>query len=122
MSNSLAFISQLPLFYQWFHFTCTCPLLPLSFPPHLLISPHPLFSHCSGFRGRQGQPGPSGLPGRAIGIGYTLVKHSQSSQVPMCPQGMDKLWDGYSLLYVEGQEKAHNQDLGKTLKDIRDLV
>lgn len=30
----------------------------------------------------------------------------------MCPQGMAKLWDGYSLLYVEGQEKAHNQDLG----------
>lgn len=43
-------------------------------------------------------------------------------QVPMCPQGMDKLWDGYSLLYVEGQEKAHNQDLGKTVKDVVDLV
>ncbi|KAI5104392.1 collagen alpha-6(IV) chain isoform X2, partial [Silurus meridionalis] len=65
-----------------------------------------------GIPGRQGKPGLPGLPGRAIGIGYTLVKHSQSSQVPMCPQGMDKLWDGYSLLYVEGQEKAHNQDLG----------
>lgn len=34
----------------------------------------------------------------------------------MCPQGMDMLWDGYSLLYVEGQEKAHNQDLGMILK------
>ncbi len=33
----------------------------------------------------------------------------------MCPQGMAKLWEGYSLLYVEGQEKAHNQDLGETL-------
>lgn len=34
----------------------------------------------------------------------------------MCPQDMAKLWDGYSLLYVEGQDKAHNQDLGmKTL-------
>lgn len=41
------------------------------------------------------------------------MKHSQDSQVPMCPQGMAKLWDGYSLLYVEGQEKAHNQDLGQ---------
>lgn len=30
----------------------------------------------------------------------------------MCPVGMSKLWDGYSLLYFEGQEKAHNQDLG----------
>lgn len=51
--------------------------------------------------------------GRSYSIGYTLVKHSQDSQVPMCPQGMAKMWDGYSLLYVEGQEKAHNQDLGK---------
>jgi integrin beta 8 len=50
--------------------------------------------------------------GRSHSIGYTLVKHSQNEQVPMCPQGMAKLWDGYSLLYVEGQEKAHNQDLG----------
>uniref|UniRef100_A0A3B3RL44 Collagen IV NC1 domain-containing protein n=1 Tax=Paramormyrops kingsleyae TaxID=1676925 RepID=A0A3B3RL44_9TELE len=25
---------------------------------------------------------------------------------------MSRLWEGYSLLYVEGQEKAHNQDLG----------
>lgn len=41
------------------------------------------------------------------------MKHSQDSQVPMCPQGMAKLWDGFSLLYVEGQEKAHNQDLGQ---------
>lgn len=41
------------------------------------------------------------------------MKHSQDSQVPMCPQGMAKLWEGYSLLYVEGQEKAHNQDLGQ---------
>lgn len=31
----------------------------------------------------------------------------------MCPVGMAKLWSGYSLLYMEGQEKAHNQDLGE---------
>lgn len=68
-----------------------------------------------GFPGKQGPRGPAGLPARDSGIGYTLVKHSQSSLVPMCPQGMGKLWDGYSLLYVEGQEKAHNQDLGKTV-------
>lgn len=46
-------------------------------------------------------------------VGYTLVKHSQSEQVPLCPIGMSQLWVGYSLLFVEGQEKAHNQDLGK---------
>uniref|UniRef100_A0A803SN23 Collagen IV NC1 domain-containing protein n=3 Tax=Anolis carolinensis TaxID=28377 RepID=A0A803SN23_ANOCA len=52
------------------------------------------------------------MPGRSVGVGYTLVKHSQSEQIPPCPVGMSKLWEGYSLLYVEGQEKAHNQDLG----------
>lgn len=52
------------------------------------------------------------MPGRSVSVGYLLVKHSQSEQTPMCPVGMSKLWDGYSLLYFEGQEKAHNQDLG----------
>ena len=32
--------------------------------------------------------------------------------VPECPRGQTKLWDGYSLLYIEGNEKAHHQDLG----------
>lgn len=54
------------------------------------------------------------MPGRSVSVGYLLVKHSQSEQTPMCPVGMSKLWDGYSLLYLEGQEKAHNQDLGKS--------
>uniref|UniRef100_A0A3P9D780 Collagen IV NC1 domain-containing protein n=1 Tax=Maylandia zebra TaxID=106582 RepID=A0A3P9D780_9CICH len=68
-----------------------------------------------GLRGHHGNPGISGLPGmpgRSVSVGYLLVKHSQSDQIPMCPVGMAKLWDGYSLLYLEGQEKAHNQDLG----------
>ncbi|TRY56821.1 hypothetical protein DNTS_004092 [Danionella cerebrum] len=68
-----------------------------------------------GFQGSQGKPGSPGIPalrGRSASIGYTLVKHGQSTRVPMCPEGMTRLWEGYSLLYVEGQEKAHNQDLG----------
>lgn len=52
------------------------------------------------------------MPGQSVRVGYTLVKHSQSEQVPLCPAGMSQLWVGYSLLFVEGQEKAHNQDLG----------
>lgn len=62
--------------------------------------------------GRPGSPGLPGMPGRSVSIGYLLVKHSQTEQEPMCPLGMNKLWSGYSLLYFEGQEKAHNQDLG----------
>jgi len=44
--------------------------------------------------------------------GILLVKHSQTDMVPECYPGHHKLWDGYSLLYIEGNEKAHNQDLG----------
>lgn len=41
-----------------------------------------------------------------------MVRHSQSTIVPRCEQGTTKLWDGYSLLYLEGNENAHHQDLG----------
>uniref|UniRef100_A0A8C5JJI6 Collagen IV NC1 domain-containing protein n=5 Tax=Passeriformes TaxID=9126 RepID=A0A8C5JJI6_JUNHY len=61
-----------------------------------------------------GQTGVPGQPGPQIrsASGFLLVLHSQSDREPLCPQGMPKLWTGYSLLYLEGQEKAHNQDLG----------
>lgn len=45
--------------------------------------------------------------------GFLLVMHSQSKRVPSCPPNMRVLWEGYSLLYLEGQEKAHTQDLGQ---------
>ena len=41
-----------------------------------------------------------------------LVRHSQTSNVPRCEPGELQLWDGYSLLYLEGNEKSHHQDLG----------
>ena len=34
----------------------------------------------------------------------------------MCPPGTELMWDGYSLLFVQGNEKAHGQDLGKLSK------
>lgn len=73
---------------------------------------HPGLQGMDGRRGHTGVSGLPGMPGRSVSVGYLLVKHSQSEQTPMCPVGMSKLWDGYSLLYLEGQEKAHNQDLG----------
>lgn len=72
---------------------------------------------------QQGPPGLPGLPGNPgqpctdegdYMTGILLVKHSQSVMVPECYAGQTKLWDGYSLLYIEGNEKAHNQDLGNT--------
>jgi integrin beta 8 len=42
-----------------------------------------------------------------------VVRHSQSAQVPECPSGMVKLWDGYSLLMMQGNDHGYHQDLGK---------
>ena len=46
-----------------------------------------------------------------------LVRHSQTSNVPRCEPGELQLWDGYSLLYLEGNEKSHHQDLGISFVD-----
>ncbi|KAJ8274368.1 hypothetical protein COCON_G00089930 [Conger conger] len=71
-----------------------------------------------GFVGPQGIPGPpgeKGFPGssRANGYGFLLVMHSQSEEIPICPVNMVTMWNGYSLLYMEGQGKARPQDLGR---------
>jgi len=59
-----------------------------------------------GAKGREGSRGP------VLPSGYMLVRHSQTTRVPTCPPGATQMWDGYSLLYMEGNEKAHSQDLG----------
>ena len=64
-------------------------------------------------------PGVNGKDGEECKVelnyltGNILVRHSQASRVPECGEGEEKLWDGFSLLYIEGNEKAHHQDLGK---------
>lgn len=73
----------------------------------------------SGLDGLPGRPGDKGAkgsmgrPGPARPTGYLLVQHSQERTVPQCPIGLTKLWDGYSFLYMEGNERAHSQHLGK---------
>ena len=52
------------------------------------------------------------LSGLAPSRGFTITRHSQSTQVPSCPDGMQQLWSGYSLLYVQGNGRAAGQDLG----------
>uniref|UniRef100_A0A3P8SID7 Collagen IV NC1 domain-containing protein n=1 Tax=Amphiprion percula TaxID=161767 RepID=A0A3P8SID7_AMPPE len=74
-----------------------------------------------GFPGTKGVPGPrgpqGGLPGRG-GLGYVdsfmIVRHSQSIRVPDCPYGTSLLYSGYSFLFINGNERAHGQDLGTT--------
>ncbi|XP_048588873.1 collagen alpha-2(IV) chain-like [Nematostella vectensis] len=64
--------------------------------------------------GVPGQPGPPGPPGDGITkVGFYIVKHSQTTTPPECPPTYDKLWDGYSLLYVQGHDVSHGQDLGQ---------
>ncbi|KAM9789368.1 uncharacterized protein ACB057_011992 [Neosynchiropus ocellatus] len=71
-----------------------------------------------GIPGRPGSPGtkgPPGLPGRGghghVGT-FLIARHSQSVHVPVCPQGTSLLYSGYSLLFINGNERAHGQDLG----------
>lgn len=74
----------------------------------------------TGSRGLQGPPGPDGLqgppgpPGAAsVAHGFLITRHSQTTDAPLCPQGTARLYDGFSLLYVQGNERAHGQDLGE---------
>ena len=62
-----------------------------------------------GNKGQKGQPGdrgPDGITGDpgppASASGFYVTRHSQSQTPPICPPGYTKMWDGYSLLYVQG--------------------
>ena len=70
-----------------------------------------------GYPGALGEKGDAGRPCEqppTFQSGFLVVKHSQSTTVPFCEAGHIELWKGYSLLYTEGNERAHNQDLGST--------
>lgn len=81
-----------------------------------------------GLEGPMGAPGPVGEPGQPCETtpdyltGILLVRHSQSQYVPTCEPGHIKLWEGYSLLFTDGDERAHSQDLGKIIVSIRKLL
>lgn len=72
----------------------------------------------SGYPGPPGSDGPQGLPGLPGSVsaahGFLITRHSQGQDVPFCPEGTNLIYDGYSLLYVQGNERAHGQDLGTT--------
>uniref|UniRef100_A0A8C3MAG5 Uncharacterized protein n=1 Tax=Geospiza parvula TaxID=87175 RepID=A0A8C3MAG5_GEOPR len=72
-----------------------------------------------GPRGFPGPPGPDGLPGAmgppgapSVAHGFLVTRHSQTIEEPSCPFGTRLIYHGYSLLYVQGNERAHGQDLG----------
>jgi len=45
--------------------------------------------------------------------GFLVTRHSQTVEVPLCPEGTSLIYDGYSLLYIQGNERSHGQDLGE---------
>ncbi|CAG5118322.1 unnamed protein product [Candidula unifasciata] len=75
-----------------------------------------------GIEGTDGRPGLPGLVGQigeqgtagsdGTGPGILFTRHSQDSIVPNCPHGTSKVWEGYSLLFVQGNGQGHGQDLG----------
>ncbi|XP_017462550.1 PREDICTED: collagen alpha-1(IV) chain-like, partial [Rhagoletis zephyria] len=62
----------------------------------------------AGERGDSGEKGPVGKERPSIGYFFT----NQSVNDPICPNNTSKMWSGYSLLYIMGNERAHGQDLG----------
>lgn len=98
-------------------------------PPGLPGLPGPVGTHgLPGLQGPVGAPGPIGEPGAPCETvpdyltGILLVKHSQSQSMPVCEPGHIKLWEGYSLLHTDGDERAHSQDLGKFYLYILSLI
>ncbi|CAG9566933.1 unnamed protein product [Danaus chrysippus] len=69
-----------------------------------------------GFDGVRGLPGLPGLPAPPPPIpksrGFYFTVHSQTHLIPECPSGTTPLWEGFSLLHIVANSKAHGQDLG----------
>ncbi|CAH6779678.1 unknown_gene_14286 [Phodopus roborovskii] len=72
-----------------------------------------------GTRGLDGPPGPDGMQGppgppgtTSVAHGFLITRHSQTTDAPQCPQGTVHIYEGFSLLYVQGNKRAHGQDLG----------
>lgn len=66
-----------------------------------------------GFPGEKGLPGfPGSCLTGPVKRGFIFSRHSQSTEIPSCPSGTSQIYSGYSLLFVQGNEQAHGQDLG----------
>lgn len=73
--------------------------------------------------GAKGAKGVSGSQGSSVDhSGFLFTKHSQSVLVPECPAGSTKMYSGYSLLFINGNNRAHGQDLGNMTPNCFTLV
>uniref|UniRef100_A0A3B4FSF8 Collagen IV NC1 domain-containing protein n=1 Tax=Pundamilia nyererei TaxID=303518 RepID=A0A3B4FSF8_9CICH len=63
-----------------------------------------------GFKGSRGTPGTmSASPEK---ISFLFTRHSQTTDIPKCPEETKLIYEGYSLLFINGNSRAHGQDLG----------
>lgn len=62
-----------------------------------------------GAKGVLGQPGPCA---DIKEDGFLFTRHSQELHIPECPAGSTQLYSGFSLLFINGNNRAHGQDLG----------
>ena len=66
-----------------------------------------------GLPGLKGRPGDTGPPAAGTVMrGFVFTRHSQTTAIPSCPEGTEPLYSGFSLLFVQGNEHSHGQDLG----------
>ena len=66
--------------------------------------------------GRKGQLGLNGDPGPPGPRGHSpntlLTIHSQTNSNLECPRNGSLLWNGFSLIFTDGNDFGHGQDLG----------
>ncbi|KAJ4919730.1 hypothetical protein JOQ06_024426, partial [Pogonophryne albipinna] len=67
-----------------------------------------------GFPGNKGPQGLPGVGGPSYFDSFLIAKHSQNTSIPDCPYGTTFIYSGYSFLFINGNERAHGQDLGTT--------
>lgn len=77
----------------------------------------PLSTGTAGLQGHTGAKGVPGPPGPCIDAphqdSFLFTRHSQELYIPECPAGSAEVYSGYSLLFINGNNRAHGQDLGK---------
>lgn len=71
----------------------------------------------TGLQGHTGAKGVPGPPGPCTSTpqhdSFLFTRHSQELYIPECPAGSSEVYSGYSLLFINGNNRAHGQDLGK---------
>lgn len=80
----------------------------------------PLSSGTAGLQGHTGPKGVPGPPGPCIDApqqdSFLFTRHSQELYIPDCPAGSTEVYSGYSLLFINGNNRAHGQDLGRNTR------